>query len=174
VAARYARAVAYYRMPNMAKAVPLIDALIRDEPKNPYFHELKGQMLFENGRGGEALAPYEEAARLQPDSPLLHIELAQVQIEAGKPELNQPAIANLKEALRFEDQNGSAWHFLAVAYGREDDMGMSSLALAEEAMTQGDKPLAKQQAIRATQLLKPGTAGRLRAEDLKQLAQRKD
>jgi predicted Zn-dependent protease len=131
-------------------------------------------MLFENGRGSEALAPYEEAVRLQPEAALLRIELAQVQIEAGKPELNQNAIANLKEALRFEEQNGSAWHFLAVAYGREDDLGMSSLALAEEAMTQGDKALARQQATRATQLLKPGTPGRLRAEDLKQLAQRKD
>src|SRR6185369_7412710 len=82
IAARYARAVAYYRIPDIAKALPLIDGLIADEPKNPYFHELKGQMLFENGRVAEALGPYEEAVRLQPDSPLLRVELAQVQIES--------------------------------------------------------------------------------------------
>jgi predicted Zn-dependent protease len=174
MAARYARAVAYYRIPDMAKALPQIDGLIRDEPKNPYFQELKGQMLFENGRLADALGPYEEAVRLQPDAPLLRIELAQVQIEADKPELNKRALANLKEAVRFEDQNGTAWHFLAVAYGRENDIGMSSLSLAEEAMTQGDKKLAEQQATRAALLLKPGTPGRLRAEDLKQLSLRKD
>jgi predicted Zn-dependent protease len=174
VAARYARAIAYYRSPNLAKALPIIDGLLAEEPANPYFHELKGQMLFENGKVVDALAPYTEAVRLLPDSPLLRVELAQVQIESEKPELNKQALANLKEAVRFEDQNGDAWHFLAIAYGKENDIGMSSLSLAEEAMTQGDKKLAEQQATRAAQLLKPGTPGRLRAEDLKQLAQRKD
>jgi len=51
---------------------------------------------------------------------------------------------------------------------------MAALALAEEAMTEGDKQLAVQQATRATQILKAGTPARLRAEDLKQLARRKD
>ena len=174
VAARYARAVAYYRIPNLPKARALIDALIAEEPKNPFFYELKGQMLFENGKIAEALPPYEESVRLLPTSPLLRIELAQVQLESNQPELNKPALDNLKEAVRVEDQNGEAWHFLAIAYGKENDIGMSSLCLAEEAMTQGDRKLAEQQATRAGQLLKPGTPGRLRAEDLKQLAQRKD
>jgi predicted Zn-dependent protease len=174
VAGRYARAIAYYRIPNLAKALPLIDGLIQEEPKNPWFYEMKGQMLFENAKVADAIAPYDEAVRLQPDTPLLRVELAQVQIESGRPELNKAALANLKEAVRFEDQDGNAWHFLAVAYGRENDIGMSALSLAEEAMTAGDRPLAIQQATRATQLLKPGTPGRIRAEDLRQLAQRKD
>ncbi len=174
VAARYARAVAYYRVPNIAKALPVIDGLIAQEPKNPYFHELKGQMLFENGRVAEAVAPYEEAVRLQPDSALLRTELGQVQIESGDPALNKRALANLNEGVRIEPDNSSGWHFLGVAYGRENDIGMAALALAEEAMTEGDKQLAVQQATRATQILKAGTPARLRAEDLKQLARRKD
>jgi predicted Zn-dependent protease len=174
VSARYARAIAYYRIPNLAKALPLMDGLIQEEPKNPWFYEMKGQMLFENGKVADALAPYDEAVRLQPNVPLLRVELAQVQIESGRPELNKAAIANLKEAVRFEDQNGDAWHFLAVAYGRDNDLGMSALSLAEQAMTEGDQKMAVQQATRATQLLKPGTPGRIRAEDLRQLAQRKD
>ena len=48
------------------KALPAIDALIRDYPRDPYFRELKGQMLFENGRIAEAVQPYEEAMRLAP------------------------------------------------------------------------------------------------------------
>jgi predicted Zn-dependent protease len=51
---------------------------------------------------------------------------------------------------------------------------MSALALAEEAQIVGDKKLAVQQATRATQLLKAGTPARLRAEDLKRLANRSD
>jgi predicted Zn-dependent protease len=174
VAARYARAVAYYRIPNIAKALPLIDGLIAQEPQNAYFHEFKGQMLFENGKVAEAVAPYEEAVRLQPDSALLRTELGQVQTETGDPALNKRALSNLSEGVRLEPDNGTAWHFLAVAYGRQDDIGMAALALAEEALTQGDKKLAIQQATRATQILKSGTPARLRAEDLQRLARRKD
>jgi predicted Zn-dependent protease len=50
VLARYARAIAEYRIPDLDKALPTIDELIRDYPRDPYFRELKGQMLFENGR----------------------------------------------------------------------------------------------------------------------------
>ncbi len=173
VAARYARAIAYYKIPNLAKALPIIDGLMQQEPKNPYFAELKGQMQFENGHVAEALAPYEAAVRLAPEQALLRIELAQVQIESGKPELNKQAIANLNEAVRFEDRNAEAWHFLAVAYGRDGNFGMAALAGAEEAINEGDKPLALLQANKAIHDLKPGTPARLRAEDLKQLAQRK-
>jgi predicted Zn-dependent protease len=173
-AARYARAIAYYRQPNIAKALPIIEGLIRDEPKNPYFRELQGQMLFENGKVAQALAPYEEAVRLQPDSVLLRVSLAQVQVESDSPELTKRAIANLNDAVRREPDNGAAWHFLAVAYGRTNDLGMSALALAEEAMANGDRKLALQQSTRALQLLKPGTSARLRAQDLQSLARRKD
>jgi predicted Zn-dependent protease len=172
VAARYARSIAYYRIPDLKHALPLIDGLIRQEPKNPYFHELKGQMLFENGRIQEALAPYEEAVRLDPRSALLRMELGQAQIESNDPALNKKALANLNEAVRREDRNPKAWHLLAVAYGREDNIGMSALALAEQAMAQGDKKQAIQQSIRATRLLPAGTPARMRAEDLKEAAKR--
>jgi predicted Zn-dependent protease len=173
-AARYARAIAYYRQPNMAKALPIIEGLVRDEPKNPYFRELQGQMLFENGKVADALAPYQEAVRLQPDSVLLRVSLAQVQVELESADLTKPAIANLTDAVRREPDNGSAWHFLAVAYGRNNDLGMSALALAEEGMANGDRKLALQQSTRALQLLKVGTPARLRAQDLQALSRRKD
>jgi predicted Zn-dependent protease len=81
--ARYARAIALYRVPELDQARPAIDALIRDYPTDPYFRELKGQMLFENGHVAEAVEPYEAAVRLAPDAPLLRIGLAQVYIENG-------------------------------------------------------------------------------------------
>ena len=51
---RYARAIAYYRIPDLPKALALVDGLIAELPKDPYFLELKGQILFENGRVDEA------------------------------------------------------------------------------------------------------------------------
>ena len=81
IPALYARAIAYYRQPDLGKALPLVDGLIAEEPRNPYFQELRGQMLFENGQIEAAIAPYREAVRLAPDSALLRIGLAQALIE---------------------------------------------------------------------------------------------
>jgi predicted Zn-dependent protease len=172
VAARYARAVALYRIPDLNRAVPLIEGLIREEPKNPYFQELYGQMLFENGKIRDAVPHYQEAVRLAPKAALLRIELAQAETETNDPALNKQALANLTEAQRAEDRNAELWRLMAVAYGRDDNLGMSALSLAEQAMVQGDKRQAIQQAIRASRLLPVGTPGRMRAEDLKEAAKR--
>ena len=57
--------------------MPHLDALIASNPNWPYFHELKGQFLFESGRAAEAIAPLREAVRLNPDAPLIQIMLGQ-------------------------------------------------------------------------------------------------
>jgi predicted Zn-dependent protease len=166
VVARYARAIAYYRIPQLDKALPIIDGLIRDFPKDPYFRELKGQMLFENGRIADAIPPYEEAIRLAPGAPLLRISLAQAWIEANDPAMNKRAIAYLNDALRTEDKETGAWRLLATAYGRDNQIGMAALALAEEALSAGKKKVAQQQAIRAKQLLTKNSAAYNRAENI--------
>ncbi|MGH7001072.1 MAG: M48 family metalloprotease [Stellaceae bacterium] len=171
VAARYGRAIAYYRLPDLKHAVPIIDGLIHDYPQDPYFHELKGQMLFENGRIGEAVAPYEQAVKLKPDSALLRMECAQVQLETNEPALVPKALANLNDAVRFEDRNPDAWRFLAIAQGRSNNIGMMALALAEEGISEGDYKSAHQQAERATKLLPPGPA-KQRALDIADEARR--
>jgi predicted Zn-dependent protease len=171
VPARYARAVAYYRIPDLKKAVPAIDGLISDFPNDPYFHELKGQMLFENGRIAEAVAPYDQAVKLMPTNALLRMELGQVQLETNDPKLVPKALTHLTEAVRFEDRNPDAWRFLAIAYGRSDNIGMMALALSEQGIAGGDFTQARQQAARALKLLPAGPA-RQRALDIQSEAKR--
>jgi predicted Zn-dependent protease len=173
IATRYERTIAEYRVPDLAKAVPDVDALIHDEPNNPYFHELKGQMLFENGRVAEAVGSYEQAVKLKPDNALLRVELSQVQLETNDPALVPKALLNLEQAIHFEDRNPDAWHFLAIAYGRSNNMGMMALSLAEEGMASGDYRQAREQAVRAIKLLPPGLS-RQQAEDLQGEARRED
>src|SRR6185437_9202018 len=55
--AQYARAISTYRHGDLRTALLLIDGLIRAQPHNPYFHELKGQALLERSRPAEAIAP---------------------------------------------------------------------------------------------------------------------
>jgi len=171
VPARYARAIALYRIPQLNDALTIINGLIHDYPDNPYFEELKGQMLFENGHVADAVAPYAMAVQLQPDTPLLKIEAAQVDIETENPALLPKALAMLSSAVHFETDNPDAWHFLAIAYGRSNNLGMAALSLAEEAMASGDYKSAGQQADRAIKILQPG-ADRQRAEDIRDEAKR--
>lgn len=170
-AARYARAIAYYRIPDLEHALPIIDGLIKQFPKNPYYEELKGQMLFENGHVAEAVAPYRRAVALAPDEALLNIELAQVQIETNDPKYLGAAKAELTAALNRESDNPDGWRLMAIAYGRSGNIGMAALAIAEENLAQGHYRQAVSQAQRAKQLLPPGPQ-RQRALDLLADAQR--
>ena len=174
VEARYARAIAHYRVPDLAKALPLIDGLIAENPGDPYFQELKGQILFENGRGAEAIGPYDKAVRLLPDSALLRIGLARALLEQADPSLTKRALTHLKQAVRLENENPFAWTQLAIAYGRDRQFGMSALALAEAALARGDKKEARYQAKRAAKQLKRDQAARLRAKDIGRAARKKD
>jgi predicted Zn-dependent protease len=174
VYARYARAIADYRYPKLDKALGEIDGLIHDFPTNPYYRELKGQMLFENGKVRDAIAPYEDAVKLDPQAALIRISLAQVYIETNDPVLNKKALAYLEDAARVEGREGTVWRLLAIAYGRDNQFGKAALSLAERALADGKKKEAMQQAQRAKQLLKKSTADYDRAEEIRHEAEQLD
>lgn len=172
-AARYARAVAYYRIPDMTRALPLIDSLIAEFPADPYYQEMKGQMLFENSRIPDAVVAFSEAVRLMPTAPLIRVGLAQAQLELDRPAETRAALANLSAAVQADRDHGLAWRLLAIAHGREGRVGEAALALAEQAMVEGRQPDAVQQAVRAQRLLPEGSPGWLRAQDIKIQAESK-
>ncbi len=174
LAARYARAIAYYRAGDLDKALPMLDQLIAEEPDNPFFQELKGQVLMEYGRGREALPYYEAAVRLAPHEPLLRLGLGQVQLETEDPALNKEALRNLEEVTRIETRNPSAWRLLSIAYGRDGQIPMAALALAEAALARGNKNEARAQADRALQQLPEGSPAWLRAQDILTTASKKN
>lgn len=171
--ARYARAIANYRESNLDTALDLIDNLLAEYPDDPYFHELKGQMMFENGRLAEAVPAYESAVRLLPESPQLRLGLAQVQIETNDPALARKALLHLTETLRYEPGNAFAWRLTAIAHGRNGDVGLTALALAEAALARGHSQKARQQAVRAQSILDRNSASWLRASDIEQEAIRR-
>lgn len=164
---RYARAVASYRVPDMAKALPLIDGLIADYPNDPYYREMKGQMLFENGRVQDAATAYADAVRLLPTSSLIRVGYAQAQLELDRPEQTREAYSHLQAAVHTDRDYGLAWRLLAIVHGREGRVGEAALALAEQAMVEGRRMDATQQATRAMRLLPEGSPSWLRAQDLK-------
>lgn len=172
VPGRYARAIAYFRVSRLKESLELMDSLLKEAPDDPFFLEQKGQILFQNGRLAEALPLYQRAVDLRPRESLIRLELGQLQIELEQDQYVRPAIENLQLAASGEPNNATAWHFLAIAYGRGGDIGMSALAKAEEAMAQGDPKEARAQAqLALNRGLPDGSPGWIRAQDILSRAQ---
>ena len=172
--ARYARAIAYSRRPDYARALGLMDSLIRDHPNDGYFLETKAQMLLESGKPSEALPLYSRAVQLLPNEPLIRTALAHAQVESGDAAQLQPAITNLERSRQQDPQYAETWRLLTVAYGRNDQIGMAQLAQAEMLVLRGRKGEARAFAERAQRGLPPNSPAWQRAEDLKNANDPKD
>ena len=166
VQARYARAIAYYRKPDLEAAILLIDGLITEMPNDAYFHELKGQILFENGYARKALLAYERSVQLLPDASLIRANLGQIQLELNDPTLLPFAVANFKISLDKTPQRAFIWRQLGIAYGKLNKMGKSSRALAEEALLRGRRDDAIRFAKKAKTILPQDSPDWIRAEDI--------
>lgn len=169
--ARYARAIAYYRIGDINKGLRIMDGLIAEEPQNPYFYELKGQTLFENGRAKEAVEPYRNAVKYGGDSALLNQSLGHALLEAGDDRLVLEAIEVLRRSAREEPLSELTWLLLSSAYSRADMAPQLAYARAEEALARGDIRAARYHADRAEQMLQPGTPEWLRAQDIRVLVE---
>lgn len=175
--ARYARAIAYCgcglasRVPDLARARADMDTLIADDPNNPYFQELAGQILFENGRAAQSIPFHRRSLELAPNQPLLQINLARSLIAANGRAGADEAIPLLQSALRREPDNGFAWRELASAHDLRGEDGLARLASAEQAYAIGDFARARNFAERARRSLDQGTASWQRASDIVASAQ---
>jgi predicted Zn-dependent protease len=155
--ARYARAVAAFRAPDLTTAVRETQKLIAEQPENPFFHELLGQIYYENGRAEASIEPNRRAVALAPNEALLLIGLARSLLATERAELRIEAEASLRAALRLEPSNAFAWNQLAVVADRNGQVGLARLATAEEAYHLGDllrahrfSDLAMRNLVRAT------------------------
>ena len=171
--ARYARAIALFRRGDIGNALPLIDQLVEELPQNPYFWELKGQALLENGRAAEAVAPLRRALKILPNNGLIQILMAQALIGTERKADAQEAVKLLRQAQKTERDSPATFAFLGMAYGRLGDIGRAELATAEAALLRGDRKLAIDKAKSAQARFKTGTPEWTRASDILTFASRK-
>ena len=164
--AHYARAVAYYRGAFIDKALKEINYLLDHYPDNPYYHELKGQMLFEFGRVEESIPSHQRSVELAPDKALLRINLGRALVATEDTARYPEAVKELKAALLIEPDNSFGWSELARAYGGLGEDAMADLATAEARFHAGAKGEAAHFAQRAKRGLKPGTPEWREASDI--------
>ena len=167
VPARYARAIALYRTGALGSALLTIDGLLKENPNDPYFHELRGQMLYENGRAAESVASYRRAAQLLPSVGIVKVDFARALLETNKPENDREAVRNLELAAQSESGSYELWRLTATGYSRLNNPGMTSLARAEMAIIRGQRAEAQAHAAAAERGLQPGTPAWQRAQDIK-------
>jgi predicted Zn-dependent protease len=170
--ANYARTVAYMKLNETQKALAILDPLIEKTPKDPFLHEMRGDILRDAGRTQEASTAYRKAIEILPWAALIRLSLAQMQIAVNDPKELDATVANIKEAIRYESEIPRAWRQLATAYGRQQKHGLVSHALAEEALLKGDIRTAAERAKRAMRLLPNGSAQWIRAQDIELQAKR--
>ncbi|MEM7458861.1 MAG: M48 family metalloprotease [Pseudomonadota bacterium] len=166
-AARYARSISAMQVADLTTALKEIDSLIEEEPENPYFHELKGQILFETGKPVESIDPLIEANRLLPGNALLQISLARSLLVRADEDDMELAENALRDALIAEPNNAFAWTQLAIVFEQQENRPMAQVATAEAAYNIGNYPRAYSFAERAIRELTPNTPAWRQASDIR-------
>ncbi len=167
---RYARAIAAYRAVDIKAALTQTDSLIAEQPANPYFEELKGQILFESGRSEESVVHHRRSVELAPQHALLKVNLARSLISTKEDEAIKEAEGLLMDAIQLEPDNAFAWNQLAVVYAKQSRIADADLATAEEAYILGDLSRAYVFSRRAVDKLDRNTPNGQRADDIMALS----
>lgn len=166
VPAHYARAYAYHKNALIGDALRETDSLLADNPDDPYFLELKGQVLLESGKPGEALDPLRRATELSGFTPLIASMFGHALI-ATEDQANYPEAERvLRAAITRDRLNPFAWYQLGVVYAARGDMPRARLASAEQQVMSRNYPEALRSAQAAMAGLEQGTPDWIRAQDI--------
>jgi predicted Zn-dependent protease len=167
LASRYGEAQLAYLYGNLAQGLAKTNALIKEQPKNPYFQELRGDILMKANKPKDAADAYAKAVSLDPArSGLLPVSLGQALMAVGTPESLKKAATQISNGLARDRENAEGYRYLAQAYGELGNIPAAELATAEGHFYSGDYKNAKIFAMRAQQQLKRGEPGWLRAQDI--------
>ena len=170
VPARYARAYAWHKGAYPDRALYEVDELLKTDPEDPYFLELKGQILLESGRPDEAIPPLRRAVTMTNNQPLIASLFGHALIATEKPANYEEAERVLKAAVTRDNQNPFAWYQLGVVYSQRGELALAQLATAESALLKREY----RSAIRSSQIAMGGIAEHtpdwIRAQDISLIA----
>ncbi len=166
VPAHYARAYAYHLGGYPEKSIAEADALLATNPHDPFFLELKGQILLEGGKPKEAIPVLREAVRQSGEAPMIAAMLGHALVATEDPKNFAEAKQILKVAVNKDNQDPFAWYQLGIIYDHEGDVARASLATAERSNLTGDPKLALASAQTAMNGIPPGSPDWLRAQDI--------
>jgi predicted Zn-dependent protease len=166
IPAHYARAYAYHLGAYPDKALSEADTLLATAPEDPFFLELKGQILLESGKPKEAIPILRDAVRNAPVLPMIAVMLGHALIASEDAKNFDEAKQVLKSAVNRDNDNPFAWLQLGMIYDHEGDQARAALATAERNNLQGNPKLALTSARTAMMGIPANTPDYLRAQDI--------
>lgn len=166
IPAHYARAYAYHLGGYPDKSIAEADALLATDPHDPFFLELKGQILLEGGKPKDAIPILREAVRGSNEAPMIAAMLGHALVATEDPKNFAEAKQILKVAVNKDNEDPFAWYQLGIIYDREGDIARASLATAERSNLTGDPKLALASAQTAMKGIPAGSPDWLRAQDI--------
>jgi predicted Zn-dependent protease len=166
VPAHFARAYAYHLSGYPAKAETEANALLAKDPHDPFFLELKGQILLEGGKPQEAIVPLREAVERSGNMPLIAAMLGHALVSTEDKANFAEAKQVLKTAVNRDNEDPFAWYQLGVIYDREGDVARAALATAERSNLEDRPHMALRSAEMAMKGIAAGTPDYLRAQDI--------
>ena len=166
-AGTYGIAISHFLRGSPRQGLPMMDRLIKLYPSNPYFREMKGEILLKSGKASAAAKAFTNALKLEKaKSGLLYIQLGHALLETKNPKNLDLAIQNLKLGISRDKYSSHGHGYMARAYARKGNQILAMAATAEQRYLQGNLREAKQFAARAQPKLKKGSPQWLRLQDI--------
>ena len=160
------RAIAHHRNADRDRALADMARLIQLRPNDPYYAELRGQILFESRDFNGAVAAYARAVELAPREPLILASHGRALLALDGDATDRAARGVLEQAYARDPTNPRMLRDLALAYARTGSPGLASGVTAERYALLGQLETAAVHANRAVGLLPNGSPGWRRAQDV--------
>lgn len=160
------RAIAEHRSANSDVALREMSRLLAMRPNDPYYQELRGQILFESRNFAAAAQAYERAVSLAPREALILAGHGRALLALDDSASNARARSVLEQAYARDPLNPRMLRDLALAYARAGQNGMASAMTAERYALRREFETAAVHANRAIGLLPEGSPGHQRAQDI--------
>jgi len=163
----YIKAINYFRNSDVNNAIKYIDKLISLKPHDPFYHELKGQILFEYGKK-EAFDSYLTSSQLRPNDLLISLGKVIVGMNIYSNDIGkmQEFYKDLKFISNKEPDNITALYYLSVLYEKTGRKSESLLSSAIIAYKSGNFDRTKRFAKEAIKGLKKGSPDWNKANDI--------
>jgi predicted Zn-dependent protease len=168
LAARYGRAIARFFQGGsgaIEASLAEVDALLKDNPNNAYFHETKGDILMRSGKMKEAVPVMRQALKLAPESPLIRVQLATALQSANTSETLTESVELLRKSL-VEDVNPQAYRMLANAFYKQGKGPEADAMTAQAYFLEGDLKQSQIFAKRAQAKLRQGSPEWIKNDDI--------
>ena len=146
----YANAVSSYFRGNHKKSIDNLKKLIVNEPTNPFYKELIGEIYYANKEYKKAIKYQKEAiSENNEDNDLYLMMMGNYLLSLDDPEATYESINFLKKSIHINPKNAYSWYLVARAYSQIDNLALANYATAERYFLIGERTLSYDFATKA-------------------------